>query len=78
MGKVKVGDKVRITRPYHGLRSTGAMARVVVIGDNELYGLDIEGWTSGHSCNVLDVDCVSGYWVKEGYFEKVATFKGNK
>lgn len=78
MSEFKVGDKVRITRPFQGLRSVGALARVVVIEGDEWYGLDIEGWTGGHSCEALEVGCVSGYWVKEGYFEKVAPFKGNK
>lgn len=78
MSKFKVGDKVKTTKPFMAIGLVGAVAEVVVIEDGGWYGLDIKGWTNGHSCGVLGEDCVSGYWVKEGYFEKVSTFKGNK
>lgn len=78
MGKFKVGDKVRITRPFQGMALVGAMAKVVALESPGWYGLDIKGWTGGHSCGVLDITCVSGYWVNERCFEKVSAFKGNK
>ena len=78
MSKFKIGDRVRITKPFQDMDLVGAKAVVVVIEDGGWYGLDIKGWTRGHGCDVLGEDCVSGYWVKAGYFEKVSTFKGNK
>ena len=78
MDKFKVGDRVKITKPFQDMDLVGAVAEVVAIEDGGWYGLDIKGWTRGHGCGVLGVDCVSGYWVKAGYFEKVSTFKGNK
>lgn len=77
MGKFKVGDRVKITKPFQQMQLVGAKA-VVVVAELDWYGLDIEGWTHGHNCGVLDVHCVSGYWVAAGYFQKVSTFKGNK
>lgn len=78
MSKFKVGDKVRIIKPFQGMELVGAKAVVVALYELGWYGLDIEGWTGGHDCGVLGEGCRSGYWVKEGYFEKVSTFKGNK
>ena len=78
MSKFKVGDRVKITRPFHQMQLVGAKAVVVVLDKYNWYGLDIEGWTGGHNCDVLGEDCRSGYWVKEVCFEKVSTFKGNK
>ena len=78
MDKFKVGDSVKITKPFQDMGLVGAVAKVVAIEDGGWYGLDIEGWTNGHSCDVLEEGCVSGYWVKAGYFEKASTFKGNK
>ena len=78
MSKFKIGDRVRITKPFQGMRLVGAKAVLVALEDGVCYGLDIEGWTGGHNCNVLGEDCRSGYWVKEGCFEKASTFKGNK
>ena len=78
MSKFKVGDKVRITKPFMEMQLVGAKAVVVVLARGGWYGLDIEGWTFGHHCGVLGEGCRSGYWVKEGYFEKASTFKGNK
>lgn len=77
MNKFKVGDRVKITKPFQQMQLVGAKA-VVVVDEFGWYGLDIEGWTHGHNCGVLGVDCVSGYWVTAGYFQKVSTFKGNK
>lgn len=77
MDKFRVGDRVKITKPFHQMQLVGAKA-VVVVDKSGWYGLDIEGWTHGHNCGVLDVHCVSGYWVTAGYFQKVSTFKGNK
>ena len=78
MNKFKVGDKVKTTKPFQAMDLVGAVAEVVAIEDGDWYGLDIKGWTNGHSCGVLGGNCVSGYWVKAGHFEKVNTFKGNK
>ena len=78
MNKFKIGDKVKTTKPFQAMDLVGAVAEVVAIEDGGWYGLDIKGWTNGHSCGVLGLGCVSGYWVKAGYFEKVSTFKGNK
>lgn len=78
MDKFKVGDKVRITREFQRMGLVGALAKVVNVREGDFYGLDIDGWTGGHNCGFLDEDCVSGYWVKAGCFEKVSTFKGNK
>lgn len=78
MSKFKIGDRVRITKPFMEMQLVGAKAVVVALGGYNWYGLDIEGWTRGHNCVVLGEGCVSGYWVKEGYFEKDSTFKGNK
>ena len=78
MSKFKVGDKVRIIKPFQGMELVGAKAVVVALEKHNWYGLDIDGWTHGHNCVVLGEDCRSGYWVKEGCFEKVSTFKGNK
>ena len=77
MNKFKVGDRVKITKPFQWMRLVGAKA-VIVVDDFGWYGLDIEGWAHGHNCGVLDEHCVSGYWVTAGCFEKVSTFKGNK
>ena len=77
MNKFKVGDRVKITKPFQQMQLVGAKA-VVVVDELGWYGLDIEGWTHGHNSGVLGVDCVSGYWVTAGYFQKVSTFKGNK
>lgn len=78
MSKFKIGDRVRITKPFQGMGLVGAKAVVVALEKHSWHGLDIEGWAHGHNCNVLGEGCVSGYWVKEGYFEKASTFKGNK
>ena len=78
MSKFKVGDKVRIIKPFQGMGLVGAKAVVVALEKHNWYGLDIEGWAHGHDCKVLGEGCRSGYWVKEGYFEKASTFKGNK
>ena len=78
MSKFKIGDRVRITKPFQGMGLVGAKAVFVALEGDVWYGLDIEGWASGHNCNVLGEDCRSGYWVKEECFEKVSTFKGNK
>ena len=78
MSKFKIGDKVRITKPYQGMQRVGAKAVVVALEEHNWYGLDIEGWAHGHNCGVLGEGCISGYWVKEGCFEKASTFKGNK
>lgn len=78
MSKFKIGDKVRITRPFQGMALVGALAKVVNVEEGDWYGLDIEGWTGGHNCDVLEEHCTSGWWVKEDYFEKASTFKGNK
>jgi hypothetical protein len=78
MSKFKIGDRVRVTKPFQAMQLVGAKAVVVVLEKGGWYGLDIEGWTHGHNCLVLGEGCISGYWVKEGYFEKVSTFKGNK
>lgn len=78
MNKFKIGDKVKITKPFQAMDLVGAVAEVVAIEDGGWYGLDIKGWTHGHSCGVLGEDCVSGYWVEAYCFEKVSTFKGNK
>ena len=78
MSKFKVGDKVRITKPFQGMDLVGAKAVVVALDVPYWHGLDIEGWTHGHNCVVLGEGCRSGYWVKEGCFEKASTFKGNK
>jgi len=78
MSKFKVGDMVKITIPFHQMQLVGAKAVVVALDKHNWYGLDIEGWTFGHHCGVLGEGCRSGYWVKEGYFEKASTFKGNK
>ena len=77
MNKFKIGDRVKITKPFQGMQLVGAKA-VIVADDLGWYGLDIEGWTHGHNCGVLDEHCVSGHWVKAGHFEKANTFKGNK
>ena len=78
MSKFKIGDRVRITKPFQGMELVGAKAVVVALEKEDWYGLDIEGWTLGHDCGVLGVGCRSGYWVKGGCFEKVSPFKGNK
>ena len=78
MNKFKIGDKVRITKPFLGMGLVGAKAVVVALDVPDWYGLDIDGWTGGHDCGVLGEGCRSGYWVKGGYFEKASTFKGNK
>lgn len=78
MSKFKVGDRVRITKPFMAMQLVGAKAVVVAPNGVGWYGLDIEGWTFGHHCGVLGEGCRSGYWVKDGCFEKVSTFKGNK
>ena len=78
MSKFKVGDRVKTTKPFQDMDLVGAMAEVVAIEAGDWYGLDIKGWTRGHNCGGLGEGCVSGYWVKEGYFEKASTFKGNK
>lgn len=78
MDKFKVGDRVKITKPFRWMDLVGAVAKVVTIEGGGWYGLDINGWTNGHNCGVLGEGCVSGCWVKAGYFEKVSTFKGNK
>lgn len=78
MNKFKIGDKVRITRPFQGMALVGAPAKVVVLEDEGWYGLDIDGWRGGHDLGVMGEGVVSGYWVKADYFEKVSTFKGNK
>lgn len=78
MDKFKIGDSVKITKPFQVMDLVGAVAEIVAIEDGGWYGLDIKGWTHGHNCGVLDEHCVSGYWVKAGYFQKVSTFKGNK
>jgi len=78
MSEFKVGDRVKITKQFHRMQPVGAKAVVVALDDLGWHGLDIEGWTHGHSCDVLGEGCVSGYWVMEGCFEKVSTFKGNK
>ena len=76
MSRFKIGDRVWITKPFQGMELVGAKAVVVDPEKGGWYGLDIEGWTSGHNCNVLGEDCRSGYWVKEWCFEKASTFKG--
>ena len=78
MSEFKVGDWVKITKPFQQMQLVGAKAVVVALEKGGWYGLDIEGWTRGHSCAVLGEGCVSGYWVRDWYFEKVSTFKGNK
>ena len=78
MSKFKVGDRVRITKPFMEMQLVGAKAVVVTLEVSDWYGLDIEGWTRGHDCNVLGEGCRSGYWVRKGYFEKANAFKGNK
>lgn len=77
MGKFKVGDQVRITGAFQGMSLVGARAEVVAIEDDYWYALDIDGWTGGHNCDVLDEACVSGWWIRDGFFEKTSTFKGN-
>jgi len=78
MSKFKVWDRVKITIHFQQMQLVGAKAVVVALDEQDWCGLDIEGWTQGHDCGVLGEGCVSGYWVKDGYFEKVSTFKGNK
>ena len=78
MSKVKIGDKVKTTKPFQGMYLVGAKAVVVALEKGDWYGLDIEGWAHGHNCGVLGEACRSGYWVKGGCFEKASTFKGNK
>lgn len=78
MSKFKVGDRVRITKPFQQMQLIGAKAVVKALDELDWYGLDIEGWTGGHCCGVLGEGSRSGYWVKEGYFERASTFKGNK
>ena len=78
MSKFKIGDRVRITKPFQGMGLVGAKAVVVALEKHNWYGLDIEGWTHGHHCGVLGEGCRSGYWVKGECFEKASTFKGNK
>lgn len=78
MSEFKIGDKVRITKPFQGMALVGAMAKVVAVEDGDWFGLDIEGWKGGHGCGVMGEGCASGYWVKAGHFEKRNTFKGNK
>ena len=78
MSKFKIGDRVKVTKPFQQMQLVGAKAVVVALEKYNWYSLDIEGWTRGHGCDVLGEGCVSGYWVREGYFEKVSTFKGNK
>ena len=78
MSKFKIGDRVRITKPSQDMPLVGAKAVVVALAESDWYGLNIEGWTHGHSCGVLGAGCVSGYWVRGGCFEKASTFKGNK
>ena len=77
MSMFKVGDKVRITKEFQGMALVGALAEVVNFEDG-WYGLDIDGWAGGHDCDALYEGCKSGWWIKEGYFEKVSTFRGNK
>lgn len=78
MSKFKIGDKVRITKQFQEMDLVGALAKVVAIDVGDWYGLDIDGWTCGHNCEVMEGHCVSGWWTREGYFEKASTFKGNK
>ena len=78
MNEFKVGDRVKITKPFQQMQLVGAKAVVVALEKYNWYGLDIEGWIHGHDCGILVEGCRSGYWVKDGYFEKVSTFKGNK
>ena len=78
MSKSKVGDRVKITKPFQQMQLVGAKAVVVALEEHNLYGLDIEGWAHGHDCDVLGEGCRSGYWVSEGYFEKANAFKVNK
>ena len=78
MSKFKIGDRVRIIKPFQEMQLVGAKAVVVALEEHNWYGLDIEGWAHGHDCAVLGEGCRSGYWVRYGYFEKVSTFKGNK
>ena len=78
MSEFKVGDRVKITKPFQQMQLVGAKAVVVALDKLGWHGLDIEGWAYGHDCGVLGVGCRSGYWVREGYFEKANAFKGNK
>lgn len=78
MSKFKIGDRVRIIKPFQEMQLVGAKAVVVALDNYNWHGLDIEGWAYGHDCGVLVEGCRSGYWVREGYFEKVSTFNGNK
>lgn len=78
MSEFKVGDRVKITKPFQQMQLVGAKAVVVASDEFGWYGLDIDGWVHGHDCGVLGEGCRSGYWVQGGYFEKVNTFKGNK
>ena len=78
MSKFKIGDRVRITKPFQQMQLVGAKAVVVALDKLDWYGLDIEGWVHGHGCGVLGEGCISGYWVREECFEKASTFKGNK
>lgn len=78
MSKFKIGDRVKVTKPFQQMQLVGAKAVVVALDKLDWYGLDIEGWAYGHDCGVLGDGCRSGYWVKDGCFEKVSTFKGNK
>ena len=76
MSKFKVGDKVRIIKPFQGMELVGAKAVVVALVEHNWCGLVIEGWTDGHDCGVLGEGCRSGYWVKAECFEKESTFRG--
>ena len=78
MSKVKVWDKVKTTKPFQEMDLVGAVAKVVAIEDGGWYGLDIQGWSHGHCCDVLPEDTRSGWWVPAEYFEKVNKFKGNR
>ena len=78
MSKFKIGDRVRITKPFQEMQLVGAKAVVVALDKFGWHGLDIDGWTHGHDCGVLDEGCVSGYWAQGECFEKASTFKGNK
>lgn len=78
MSEFKVGDRVKITKPFQHMQLVGAKAVVVALDKFDWYGLDIEGWAYGHDCGVLGEGCRSGYWVSGGHFEKANAFKGNK
>ena len=69
MSEFKVGDRVKITKPFQQMQLVGAKAVVVAIDIFDWHGLDIEGWVHGHDCGVLVEGCRSGYWVIVGCFE---------